>query len=322
MNGTVNVIYTGGTLAALSRFVPLLVQHTPWRFRLVGNHCSPAERDLLAWYAAADDRLSVHHLDVAEVIPLGKALCALLDLDGDDEVFAFMDSDIVVTGDVAADLEPLLSEHHAVFSGAAIWAQPADQVLTAAHTEVAGPHCRTDTGIALGSSYFGLFRRATLNRVRRECRVTPDKYTDVTSCAPAFQRFLADHGLLRRDYVPPKLLTLGYTHLGLPVIYQESAHLHHIGGYTMANYHAAVDALPAGEAPANAAEILDYTDHRPHMARKIAVCRRLSTAFADIDNGVNLRHEPTFPPPLEQRVRLIEETYAAQTALQTDRPAA
>jgi hypothetical protein len=316
----VNMIYTPGTVAALSRFIPLLVGNTPWRYRLVANHCGVAEENLLAWHAARSDRLAVHRLTTAEVLPLGKALCALYDQLPAEPIFAFMDSDIVVTGDLAAEFEPLLDQHEAVFSGTPIWAIPADQVLADDQTEVAGPHTHTPAGIALGSSYFGLYRRDTLDRVIRDCLVTLDKYTDISGCAAPFHRFLADHRLVRRDYVPPKLLNLAYTHLGLPIAYRESMNMHHIGGYSMATYQQATADLAQGNRPANAGEILDYADHRPHMTRKTAVCDRLITSFAQIDQTGHAQPPGTLPQPLEDRVRLIERIYTIQARTQTGRP--
>ncbi|MEV2240158.1 hypothetical protein [Micromonospora sp. NPDC049891] len=315
---TVNVIYTPGTVHALSRFIPLLVGHTPWRYRLIANHCGPAERRLLRWHAKGSSRLTVHQLPTTnEVMPLGKALCTLAATYTSDEVFAFADSDIVVTGDIAREFEPLLNRHEAVFSGAPIWATDSDQILTDDQTEVAGPHHRTAAGIALGSSYFGLYHRTALDRVMRECRVTLDKYTDLTSCDPRFQAFLDNLGLARASYVPPKVLNLGYTYLGLPIVYHESPHLHHIGGYSMATYARSVTATSAGDTPTSAAEILDYREERPHMRRKTAVCDRLIRSFATIDRiGRTPTDSTPLPEPLEARVQLIERIYASQLVAQ------
>ena len=187
-----------------------------------------------------------------------------------------------------------------------------DQVLHDAHLEVAGLHHHTAAGIPLGSSYFGLYRRDTLDRVMRECLVTLDKYThaDLPGCQPRFQRFLIDHGLARRAYVPPKLLNLAYTHLELPIAYHESPYLHHIGGYSMNTYQATVSAAPPTEAPANAVEVLDHSDHRPHMSRELDVCRRLTRSFAEIDRTGQPPAGIAFGPELESRVQIIERLYA------------
>jgi len=319
MTITVNIIYTGGTVGALSRFIPLMVGHTPWRFRLVANGCSPVEERLLDWHARGSSRLSVHRLDTTEIMPHGKALCALAATFTDD-VFAFADSDIIVTGDLSREFEPVLETHQAVFSGAPIWAVDSDQVLGDHQTEVAGPHNRTAAGIPLGSSYFGLYHRPALDRVARECRVSLDKYTDLSTCEPRFQAFLSGLGLVRASYVPLKVTNLGYTYLGLPIAYHESPNMHHIGGYTMATISRMVQAASAGTAPAHASEILDYGEERPHMRRKIAVCQRVIDSFAAIDRGEQPPAERPLPGALEQRVRLIERIYASQVAAQP-RPA-
>jgi hypothetical protein len=207
-----------------------------------------------------------------------------------------------------------------VFSGAPIWALREDQILADTQMEVAGPHTHTATGIPLGSSYFGIYLRPTLDRVIDECQVTLNKYTDIYTCAPAFRAFLHARRLVRHDYVPTKLLTLAYTHLDLPVVYHESTAMHHIGGYSMATYQQATTDLSTGDRPASAAEILDFTEHRPHMVRKTAVCQRLMTSFAHIDHGRPPHREPAFPTPVEDRIQLIEDLYTRQAAAQANRP--
>lgn len=333
MNLNVNVIYIRGTVGALGRFIPLLVQHTPWRFRLVANGCTPAEVDLLHWYARADPRLRVHDLATDDVLPLGKALCALLADTPPAEPFAFMDSDIAVTGDLAAEFEPLLRRHAAVFSGTPVWAIPTDQVLTGSHAEVAGPHTRTAQGLPLGGSYFGIYHRDALDRVMKACGVRPDKYihADLHELTQAFREFLDGCGLIYESYVPPKLLNLGYAHLGIPIAYQESTQLLHIGGYSMATYQrltsTPADLQDPGQdataRPQHAAEILDYAEDRPHMSRKVAVCERLTAAFAALNTGQPLPvADPFADPAVEARVRRVESTYAGLVAAQHDRPPA
>jgi hypothetical protein len=317
---TINVIYIPGTVGALSRFIPLMVHNSPWRFRLVANHCSTSERELLEWYAATSDRLNTYELPgTTEIMPLGKALCALVDLD-QDEPFGFMDSDIVLTDNPATTIEDLLAHNEAVFSGTPIWAQPQDLELTDAHGEVAGPHQYTSQGIPLGSSYFGIYQRPTLQHVRTTCRVQPDKYReqDLTTCAPEFHAYLSTNGLVRRDYVPPKVLNLAYAYLGLPITHCMPEGLLHIGGYSMATYSNAQDRLATRSA--TAAEILDYTDDRHHMARKVAVCQRVMAAFASIDAGQQPERHPTFPQPLQAQVTRIEDLYADLAAQQRHRP--
>lgn len=317
MNVTVNVIYTRGTVAALGRFAPLLTEHTPWSYRLIANGCPPAEVTLLHRIAADHDGLEVHDLHTGEVLPHGKTLCRLADTFR-DEFFAFMDNDIIVTGDFTEALTALLDSNDAVFTGAAIWGRPQDAILTRAHREVCGPHTRTPDGLLLGSSYAGIFRRDALDAVQRRCQVTLDKYTaaDLSSLDPAFLSFLDTHDLIRDDYTPPKLLTLGFAFHERPTAYLDLADLHHIGGYSVATYQRQVDAGTVTAAPATIAEILDFSDTRSHMPRKRAVCDRVLRSFAAIDaTGRPCRDGDPLPADIEAEVRLIEDLYAAQAHL-------
>ncbi|MEH1124825.1 hypothetical protein [Micromonospora sp. CPCC 206061] len=311
MTPTVNVIYIRGTVAALGRFAPLLTTHTPWTYRLVANGCPPDEVALLHHIAAQHEHLTVHDLSTGEVIPLGKALCQLADTFAHEEFFAFMDSDIVVTADITGDLTTLLERHDAVFTGTPIWAQPEDTILTRAHREVCGPHTHTKDGLLLGGSYAGICHRTALDDVRPRCHVTADKYTaaDLATLTPGFRGFLADHQLLRDDYTPMKLLTLAFAYTGHTAAYTDIDALHHIGGFSMTTYQQQLDAGTAAD-PATAAEIIDFADTRRHMARKRAVCARITGSFAAIDTTGRPRRVPTFPPDLEQRIRLIEDLYA------------
>jgi hypothetical protein len=314
---TVNILYIRGTVAALGRFAPLLTRHTPWSYRLVANGCPPEEVALLHHIAGTHERLQVHDLRVPEVLPHGKALCGLADAFPGEEFFAFMDSDVIVTGDFTTALAPLLELNDAVFSGSTIWARPEDTVLTSAHREVCGPHNRTESGILLGNSYTGVYRRDAFDDVCVRCQVSPDKYTtgDLAHLAPEFLAFLAEHDLVREDYTPPKVLTLGFAFLRRPVAYLDVADLHHIGGFSLTVYQQQVTAGTAGSDQATTSEILDFSDDRRHMVRKIAVCQRVTRSFAAMDATGRPWRGGDLPPDVEDEVRLIEDLYAEQAHL-------
>ncbi|GIF01551.1 hypothetical protein [Paractinoplanes rishiriensis] len=309
---TVNVLYIRGVVTALARFAPLLVEHTGWRYRLVANGCTPDEVALLQHIAATSDRLTVHDLHAPEVLPHGTALCRLADTFTGEPFFAFMDSDIAVTGDITATLGPALETHEAVFTGTPIWALPHDLILTDAHTEVCGPHHYSGDGLLLGNSYMAIYHRAAFDAVARHCEATVDKYTraGLDGLDPGFRAFLTEHHLVRKDYTPPKILTLGFAYTGRPTTAIDCPDLHHIGGFSLATYQQQVTDGTTRATPAAAAEILGFTDARDHMDRKLAVCQRVTRSFAAIDATGQPCREITLPGQVEHRVRLLEELYA------------
>jgi hypothetical protein len=311
---TINVIYVRGAVTTLARFAPLLTQHTPWSYRLVANGCTDDEVALLRRIAANGGRLSVHDLQTPQVLPHGKVLRLLADTFTDDEFFAVMDSDIAVTADITATLGPALDTHDAVFTGAPIWALPHDLILTDAHREVCGPHQYTGDGLVLGNSYLAIFRRDAFDDVARRCQADIDKYTraGLAGLAPGFRTFLDDHQLIRDDYTPPKILTLGFAYTGHPATYLDCPDLHHIGGFSLTAYQQQLAAGALAATPEATAEILDFADTRDHMARKLAVCQRVTRSFAAIDATGRPCRDIALPPEVERRVQLLEDLYAAQ----------
>lgn len=314
-----NVIYIPGTVAQLSRFIPLLLANSSCSlpnsscsYRLISNGCSAEEERCLIRFGG-DSRCSFYRLQSIQTVPLGDALVELANVFSEEEFFCFMDSDIAVTGEFMNDFLPLLENNQAVFSGAAIWASEADKTLTSQHGAIAGPHTRTLDGVCLGSSYFGIYRRKWFDHVTRSLNVTPNKFRDLSKLDAGFLEYLRAKDLIKLDYVPPKLLNLGYAYLGVPVTYLESRHLHHIGGFSMATY-----AMSAGvgigshaeDASDVTREILTYSDQRTHMERKRSVCARLMRSFDEIDLGVSPSRLDPLEEDLEARVRLIESLYA------------
>lgn len=310
----VNVIYIRGAVTALARFAPLLTRHTPWRYRLVANGCTRSETALLHRIAGPDSRLEVHDLHASEVLPHGKALCQLASTFAGEEFFAVMDSDIALTGDITGTLGPLLETSDAVFAGTPVWAQPGDLTLPDSAREICGPHLYTRDGLLLGNSYTAVFRRDALDEAARRCRATIGRYTrpDLDSLEPGFLAFLASRDLLRDDYTPPKILALALAHAGRPAAYADCPGLHHIGGFSLAVYQQQITDGTLTADPGTTAEILDFTDDRSHMARKLAVCRRVTASFAAIDATGRPRRDTALPPGTEEHVRLLEDLYAAQ----------
>ncbi|RSM53955.1 hypothetical protein DMB66_37905 [Actinoplanes sp. ATCC 53533] len=318
MTPVLNIIYTRGTVAALARFAPLFTDHTGWRYRLVANGCTPDEVALLHRIAAVSDRLSVHNLESDEVVPHGETLCRLADTFTDEPYFAFMDSDIVCTGDFTTAATALLADNAAIFGGTPLWARSQDTILAPDRQEVCGPHISTPDGLLFGSSYFAVYRRSVLDEVQQRCAVAFDKYTaaNLGGIDDGFQGFLKDRDAWRSDYTPGKLLNTGFTYLGRPVTYTDFDDLIHIGGYSMATFQEQVDAGQEPAGPAAIQTMLGFNEYRGHMDRKLAVCERTMRSFASIDEtGEPWRGGHRLPQEMEDQIRVVEDLYARQAHL-------
>jgi hypothetical protein len=312
------VIYTAGTVDALRHFVPPLLSHTPWTFRLVANGCTGVELETLADVAGTSPRLSVQDLGTDTILPHGEALSVLLAdrVPGVDHV-GFLDSDILVTADVADGFTRAIQTHDAVFSAPPIWLEPTQSILDDDRTEVSGPYRRTADGLVLGSSYLAIYRQDALRSVMAEYAVTPGKYTDTTALTPTYQRFLAHHGLTGKVFESTKLLNLAFTVAGRPVTFHDPDSVLHIGGYSLTAFrHALTDPAASAAAHRRHQDVLDYRDERPYMPLKRAVTERLSAFYTQLVHDQPLTPQHQFPDELERRVRLVEAHW--QRCLRTE----
>ena len=231
---TFNVLYTPGTAEPLRRFVPSWLQHTDARFRLVANGCAGAEDRMLQRLAATSDRLSFHRLPTKEMIPHGEALSQLHALD-DPEFFCFMDSDIFATGDFVAELSAHLEGALAFFSGSPIWAVKTDQISPAG-VRFCGPHNRNANGLALGSSYFAVYRNRELRRCMEETGVTFGKITRFKRLKKPVKEILERLECVAEAYEAGKLINILLQRNGGSIAYSDLPSLVHVGGLSLLAY--------------------------------------------------------------------------------------
>ena len=110
-------------LLPLLPFALSLLQSPDVRVRLVGNGCTDDEMDLIRALAAGDERLDHHTLPYPRPVEHGVALNDLFQAFPEPH-FAFMDSDIIATGDFMQSLGPLSEGQAAASTALPVWLSP------------------------------------------------------------------------------------------------------------------------------------------------------------------------------------------------------
>jgi hypothetical protein len=160
--------------------------------------------------------------------PHGRVLSHLRSHERSD-LFCFMDSDILATGDFMDELAPHLAHYTGLFSCPPVWCTDEDQVLPRDLTRVRGFHWKTEIGTCLGSSYFAIYSNHVLAEAARDTGVGFEKrrWGDVPT---QYRAQLINEGLAREVYDTGKLLNLLLLIRGEELLFTTVRSLHHIGG--------------------------------------------------------------------------------------------
>lgn len=224
---TFNVLYVPGTVHPLFDFVRSLVEHSPYRFRLVSHACSAAEEAFLAEQALRHPRLEFASLETKTILLHGEALQRLFRKDSAD-YFACIDSDVFARGPFLTEAQSLLTEHVALFSGLPIWQAPDERVMPGHFVFMSGRFSQTDDGLCLGVSYCALYRRAELERVMGRSGVTFHS-RQWSELSPEQRALLAKMKLEKRRYDTIKLVNLMLVQSGFSLVVCPERNLMHVG---------------------------------------------------------------------------------------------
>ena len=223
-----NIIYTPGSVRGLSLFVHSALRWMPVRFRLVSNGCDAAERRVLQRLCATDGRLSYWALPYEACVPHGMALDHLLSITRERH-FAFMDSDIFLSGDVMPELRQALKSHQAVFGGLPIWVREDEALFPQGFRNMTGMFNRDAEGRVLGSTFFAVYEVDALRRAQEEAGLGFDNHRLDDLPAKVQQRVQA-LGYDVDYFETGKVLTLMMLDHGAALANLTLPALHHIGG--------------------------------------------------------------------------------------------
>lgn len=235
---TFNVIFVPGCVRELRLFVFSLLEHCPRvRFRLVSNNCRPDEQRMLQRLCSNHARLEFLALPVTETASHATAVRHLHERERGD-VFAFMDSDIGVTGDFTARLLPLLAENQAVFSGASSWVLPEENIAPREWPHLDGRHAFAHTGLCCGVTYIACYDNRALKQFLN--RVGPDaggrlwEKAHWAQLPSDMQALFAQHDLRKDFYDSCKCLNLALQlQGGGRVRYEPTPEVLHVGGLSL-----------------------------------------------------------------------------------------
>ncbi len=222
-----NIIYTPYTVRPLNLFLVSLIHNTNVSLRLVSNACPPDEVELLHGLASlAPDRVQVLVHPTSTMIPHPVLLNELQEAET-GEHFAFMDSDILATGDIQPILATYLQQQAAVFSGSPIWAdQP---VLRNDQPKAGGRFMITEDGFCLGGTYFAIYDNATVKEIRNTFGMS-FSHSDWEDIPSDIQQIIRKMSLVKERYDNAKVLNILLQHAGHSCIYTENLPIIHYGG--------------------------------------------------------------------------------------------
>ena len=160
-----NVVFTPLTFRWLRLFTWSVIEQGRVRLRLVANGCPPDElRELIEFSQAHDPVVEVLQVARGEILPHGEALDAVCRERDDGDWFCFTDSDVMARGPLLDACRSPLSRCAALTSGRPGWGLP--QVAGRGTRVLPGQLLFDEDGFVYGSSYFAIYHRESLLRVR------------------------------------------------------------------------------------------------------------------------------------------------------------
>ena len=223
---TLHILYTPRTVELLTPFVPTLLHHSPFRYRLVANGCSDDEVARLEAVAASSDRVEVVRLPGDAVCPHAEAVEALFDR-SEGARFAFMDSDVFAVAPFGEAVTRGVAQSELFTACAQPWSSPFDRA-TMPGRALSGRNLSA-AGRYVGTTFFAVYDRAAVERVRERYGVGFAKYR-WASLPEAARARLADSDLHYTRYDTAKALNLLLHADGARVAYDALPALVHLGG--------------------------------------------------------------------------------------------
>ena len=170
-----NIIYVKGTAVELYVFLHSLLKWSDCRFRVVANGCNHEEVDLLRNLCQGHPRLEFYQVDGRAYLDHGAVLNHLQAME-DSDYFAFIDSDILATGEFLPPLLEHLQDSAAVFTCRCLSITDREGMLPRSFKIVAGTFQRTEDALCLGSSHCAIYDNRILTQIMDESNVGFDVY--------------------------------------------------------------------------------------------------------------------------------------------------
>lgn len=232
---TFNVVFTRGTVTRLLPFAVSLLQSPDIRLRLVANGCEAGEIEPMQAVAAAEERISQHALPYARPVEHGVVLNDLFKAFSEDP-FAFVDSDVIATGDFMASLGPIAPGQAGVFAAPPVWMTEVERDPPPTYTVLNARRRRLPDGSYVGNTYFAVYDRSALEPAWRASPLGFCGHRSRQIPRPV-RRWLAERGWRIRWLDTGRLVNLQLVRAGYELEHRTVPELHHVGGLSLRKFH-------------------------------------------------------------------------------------
>ena len=234
---TFNVVFTRGYAWPLLPFALSLLQSPSVRVRLVGNGCAEDELELMGSLAAREGRLEHHSLPYALPVEHGVALNDLFEAFPEPH-FAFIDSDVIASGDFMSSLGPLRPGQAGIFTAPPVWMTPAQlEARSSVHTLNAIIRNLPD-GTYVGNTYCALYDRAALEPAWLSAPLGFCSHR-AGQIPRDLNRWLKERGWRIRWLDSARVVNLQLLRAGHELEERAVPELHHAGGFSIRAFHGA-----------------------------------------------------------------------------------
>lgn len=225
---TINIIYVKGTVRSLIPFLTSLLKHSDCSYRLISNGCDPDEEQLLQDFADSELRAVFYGLKTKGILPHHEVLHQLLSME-ESEWFAFMDSDIVATGQFLPDLMEESKGKQAVFTGLPVWHEQSEMSMPRSFRIMGGRYFQAHNSYLVGLSYAAIYHTEALRTFIKDSGIDLRKY-NWKEIPGHYQNVLIDLDLKKQLYDTAKVLNIIWQNQGAIMAYKEVPTLIHLGG--------------------------------------------------------------------------------------------
>lgn len=227
-----NIIYTPNTVRPLALFLLSLLDRTSIGLTAVVNGCDKSETDLLEKLLELfSERTELRVFSSGEMHRHPDVLNAL-QRENEDELFAFMDSDIMAYGNVVPEIDAIMTGNAAFFSGKPVWLK--STTMPAHRDKAAGRFMLDKDGFCLGGTYFAVYVNKAIDEVKEKYGIDLGHYwwkdldKDVREVLSSQEREYV-------RYDNAKVLNILLQHLGHPCRYEALDSISHFGGLSRYN---------------------------------------------------------------------------------------
>lgn len=225
---TINVIYVKGTVKLLLPFLSSLLQYSDCHFRLISNACTADEEEDLTKFAASENRCFFYSLNTERILLHHEVLHRILP-EETSPWFAFMDSDIIATGEFLPQLNEALINRQAVFTGLPLWHENTEMKMPKSFKIMGGRYFMSHNDHLLGLSYMAIYKTESLKRFIETSGIDFRRYY-WKEIPVKYQKVINELGLRKHLYDTAKVLNIIWQQEGAAMAYKEVNTLIHLGG--------------------------------------------------------------------------------------------